>query len=371
GLLVFAYLVSDVLLQYTGVENNSALIYVSVVVVISAVTTGYLFGILASVAGTFCVNFFFMHPYRDFDFTSSGYPVALLSMLVAAIVVCTITTRLKLQTAEALERERHTRDLYEVNKRLAGEKTAIQVEAEKEKMRGSLLRAVSHDLRTPLTGILGASDLLLQSGGNMKEEENLKLAEGIKQDSEWLINLVENLLTVTRMNNEGAKIEKRPELASEVAAGAVMKMKKRFPGHNIALFVEDECLMTPMDPILITQVLVNILENAIRHSGDREGIAVKVFPEEDRVVMEVSDKGKGLPPEVMANLEEGKEMAGDRGHEDAIKGAGVGLSVCYSIVKAHGGRLEARNRDGGGTQVRVLLPLEKTETGEGEQEKEQ
>lgn len=361
-LLTAAYFLSDFLLEHTGVENNSALIYVVTVVLISFLTDGYFFGILASVISTFFINYYFMSPYREFDFTSSGYPVALCSTLIAAILVCTITSRVKRQAEDAIERERLARELNEINARLAEEKTAMAVEAEKEKIRSNLLRAVSHDLRTPLTGILGASTVVLESGADMESEENRKLIADIKADSEWLINLVENLLTVTRMSNEDAKIEKQPELLAEVAADAVLKMKKRFPDHKIAMNVEPETLLVPMDPLLMTQVFVNLLENAVRHSGDRENITLYACTEGEQALIEVRDRGKGLPAEVLENLAEDKQAVGSgSGMQDSRKGSGLGLSVCYSIIHAHGGILEAANREEGGAAFRIRLPLEAAE----------
>ena len=119
------------LIRFTGIENNSALIYVFSVFIVSYITEGYIWGILASVVATFALNYYFMKPYAAFDFFSTGYPVALLSMIAVAVLTGMMTTKIKQQAKEAEQREKKTRELLEMNQRLEAERTAIQVEAEK------------------------------------------------------------------------------------------------------------------------------------------------------------------------------------------------------------------------------------------------
>ena len=146
-LLCGAYCASSVLISHTGGENNSALVFVLAVTIISFLTTGYLYGILASIVGTFCINIYFMEPYAAFTLNRTGYPVAMLSMVTISCVVCALTTRVKQQAAEAIRREKNTKALYEMNEKLNEEKAAIQLESARETIRGNILRAVSHDLR--------------------------------------------------------------------------------------------------------------------------------------------------------------------------------------------------------------------------------
>ena len=147
--LCIAYVVSSILLGHTGAENNSALVFVLAVVCISSLTDGYAYGIAASLVGGFCINYYFMFPYRVFSLSYAGYPVAMVSMVAISSVVCALTSRVKLQAIEAIKREQNTKTLYELNARLNEEKNAIQLEADREAIRGNILRAVSHDLRTP------------------------------------------------------------------------------------------------------------------------------------------------------------------------------------------------------------------------------
>lgn len=160
-LLCGAYLACGLLISHTGGENNSALVFVLAVVLISLLTTGYFYGIAASVVSAFCINYFFMYPYAAFSLSYSGYPVAMLSMLAVSCVVCALTARVKVQAAEAVRREKNTTALYKLNEKLNQEKAAIQRESDRESIRSNILRAVSHDLRTPLTSISGAASVLL------------------------------------------------------------------------------------------------------------------------------------------------------------------------------------------------------------------
>ena len=130
-------------------ENNSPLVFVLAVMFISLLTDGYAYGIAASLVSAFCINYFFMYPFWAFSLSIAGYPVAMLSMTAISVVVCALTSRIKLQAMEAAKREKDTRALYEQNAKLNEEKNAIQLQADRETIRGNILRAVSHDLRTP------------------------------------------------------------------------------------------------------------------------------------------------------------------------------------------------------------------------------
>ena len=134
-----AYLTSGILINHTGGENNSALVFVLAVVMISLLTQGYAYGIISSIIGGFCINYFFMVPYAAFSLSYAGYPVAMISMIAISCVVCALTTRVKNQRAEAIRREKRTKSLYELNERLNAEKTAIQLESARETIRGNTL----------------------------------------------------------------------------------------------------------------------------------------------------------------------------------------------------------------------------------------
>ena len=352
--LALAYYASDILLNHTGVENNSALVFTLAVVLVSFLTTGYLYGVLASVIGAFFTNYYFMAPYAEFSLNRVGYPVATLSMLMISIMVCALTARVKRQKEEAIRREQNTKRLYELNEKLNEEKTAIQLQSERERIRGNILRAVSHDLRTPLTTISGSASVLMSSPE--VSEQNVPMLEDIKNEADAMIQMVENLLSVTRIQDGALPLNKWEEMLEEVAGDAILATKRRFPGARVEMELSEDMLFFPMDPVLIKQVIVNLLENAIRHGGEGVEIRLCLSRLEDWAVLEVLDGGKGLPEQVIRAVREGKPVPRDQ-TGDSTRGMGIGLSVCGSIIKAHNGLFEADNRPEGGAVFRVCLPM--------------
>ena len=355
-LLYAAYWTSGILISHTGGENNSALVFVLAVVCISFFTTGYAYGITASIIGTFCINYFFMVPYSAFSLSHTGYPVAMLSMVAISCIVCALTSRVKQQAIEAVRREKNTKTLYEMNEKLNAEKAAIQLQSARETIRGNILRAVSHDLRTPLTAISGAASVLLSSEDILRSEKNASLANDIKADADALIVMVENLLSVTRIQDGTIPLKKREEMLEEVAGDAILTTRRRFPNCHVDLELSEDILYLPMEPMLIKQVMVNLLENAVRHSGSQSGILLNLFRQDEWAVVEVRDHGKGLPPEVCQAVQSGRPLSRDL-NGDSTRGMGIGLSVCQSIIKAHNGFFAAGNAPEGGAVIRFGLPM--------------
>ena len=358
-LLYAAYWTSGILISHTGGENNSALVFVLAVVCISFFTTGYAYGITASIIGTFCINYFFMVPYSAFSLSHTGYPVAMLSMVAISCIVCALTSRVKQQAIEAVRREKNTKTLYEMNEKLNAEKAAIQLQSARETIRGNILRAVSHDLRTPLTAISGAASVLLSSEDILRSEKNASLANDIKADADALIVMVENLLSVTRIQDGTIPLKKREEMLEEVAGDAILTTRRRFPNCHVDLELSEDILYLPMEPMLIKQVMVNLLENAVRHSGSQSGILLNLFRQDEWAVVEVRDHGKGLPPEVCQAVQSGRPLSRDL-NGDSTRGMGIGLSVCQSIIKAHNGFFAAGNAPEGGAVIRFGLPMKES-----------
>ena len=249
------------------------------------------------------------------------------------------------QTALALERQL-----------LADEQQRIFIQAEKEKMRSNLLRAISHDLRTPLTGISGASSAILENGSALDSQVVKNLIENIYEDSQWLIRMVENLLSVTRITNEGKTvIQKSDELVEEIVGEAVGTIKKRFPAQKLQVTVPETVIMVPMDGMLIEQVIINLVENAILHAGVEDKIDITVTEGEKDIIFEVSDYGKGLDEEELPYLLEG-DFVPKKEKADASRGMGIGLSLCKTIVTAHGGVIQAKNKPNGGASFCFTIP---------------
>ena len=190
------------------------------------------------------INFLFTYPYHAFNLTLDGYPVTFIAMLAICLVTSVLTTGLKEQARLLIRQEEEL------------------MEAQKEKMRANLLRAVSHDIRTPLTGIIGNSESYLEMEKQLSDEEKRNIIENIENDANWLLNMVENLLTVTRINNETAKVNKTLESVDDVVSSAIVRFKKRFPESAVKVTLPEGLVMVMMDPMLIEQVLINILQNA-------------------------------------------------------------------------------------------------------------
>lgn len=243
--------------------------------------------------------------------------------------------------------------------RLSDEQRNILVETEKEKMRSNLLRAISHDLRTPLTGILGASSAILENETTLNADTSRQLILNIKEDSQWLIRMVENLLSVTRIKEGTMNVSKTLEAGEEVIAEAVSRIRKRYGGRNILVKVPEELLEIPMDATLIVQVIINLLENAIKHSEEESLIEIQLTRQGNQAAFEVLDNGRGLPEEDIPYLFESYVPNGNKS-SDSARGMGIGLSICMSIIKAHHGRMEAENRRDKGAVFRFYLPLEES-----------
>jgi len=240
---------------------------------------------------------------------------------------------------------------------LADNQQLILIETEKEKIRANLLRAVSHDLRTPLTGIIGASETILKNKEHLKKEEEIKLLEFIYEDSNWLLHMVENLLSVTRIREGGSAVNKTSEPLEEVVTEAIMRIRDRFPQASIDVQIPKDLIMIPMDATLIEQVIINLLENAIKYSGSTNPIILRVEPKEDFAFFYIIDDGRGISISRLESIFDGFSRA-DTVNSDTNKGLGIGLSICKTIVNAHGGNISVTNKEGGGAVFTFTLPLE-------------
>lgn len=282
--------------------------------------------------GVVGVNWIFTYPYMQLNFTISGYPLTFLVMLAVSVVVGTLTTQIKQQEK-------------------------LRAEAEREKMRGNLLRAVSHDIRTPLTAIVGGIDAILENGSQISPETSRDLLENMRDESNWLIGVVENLLSVTRMSG-ASNIKKELEAGEEVLGAASMKFKRHYPAVEVSITAPDTLLMIPMDIILIEQVLINLMENAVQHGKTTTRIELRLSSAGGLAVFEVADNGCGIEKELLPHLFEGYLTRDQEEISDQRRNMGIGLSVCMSIVQAHGGTMRAENRKKGGALLQFSLPLE-------------
>ena len=231
-----------------------------------------------------------------------------------------------------------------------------QIEAERERLRANLLRAVGHDLRTPLTSIIGSAEAILSPGNCLSDEENRTLLRNVCSEAEWMIRMVENLLSITRVGGASYHLKKSPEMPEEVVGEVMEKFQKHFPNTTVEVEVPDVLLEVPMDAMLIEQVLYNLMENAVIH-GMAEKIRIRVDAGKHWVRFSVSDNGAGIPQEKLEHLCGDYMELADTSSGDKKHNMGIGLIVCRDIIKVHGGNFEGRNQLEGGTEFWFTLPL--------------
>lgn len=316
---------------------NIALIYILALLLIARRTDGYLYGLVAAVIAVACINFLFTYPFLELNFRLSGYPITFVGMTVISMLATTTISHLKRQNIKLAEQEHQL------------------LEASKEKMRANLLRAVSHDLRTPLTGIIGSSSAYLNNANFYSEESKQELVKNINDDAHWLLEMVENLLSITRIQSDNQQLKTSPEVVDEVVAEVMAKLKKRHPQAEVSVITPNDFLMIPMDAMLIEQVLLNLLENALTHSGSQEPLLFAVEAGQTDVTFRVIDYGIGIPEDRLATIFDGTNE--NLPTADGHKGMGIGLSICKTIITAHKGTIAARNH-ASGAEFYFTLPKE-------------
>lgn len=331
--LVLAFAASLIFQYIFDVREHITTVFVFAVFLVSLLTEGYTYGIVAALIGTVLVNYAFTFPYFAVDFITPVNLVSGIIMVGIAILTGALTTKLKKQEA-------------------------ARTEHEKERMRANLLRAVSHDLRTPLTTIYGSSTTLLENELTMRPEQREKILRGIKEDSEWLIRMVENLLSVTRLDSGQIRILKTPTVLEELVDSVVLKFKKRYPGCPLNLELPGDMILIPMDSLLVEQVLLNILDNAVQHAAGMTQLELCVTPADGRAIFEIRDNGCGIPPERLPKLFTGTYTSDGVPADGQKRNAGIGLAVCATIIHAHGGEIRAENIPTGGAVFRFSLDTE-------------
>lgn len=325
-------------LDKTGDTSYVAMLFLTDVFLTAVLTDGYLFSLLCAVLGVFSVDYIFTKPYWHISFTLAGFPLTFLVMMTISILTGTLASRAK--QVEATQRQ-----------------------MAREKMRGNLLRGMSHDIRTPLTGIVGATDVLLERDGTLTAQQRRELLQSVNEEAKWLMRVTENLLSITRIDGENDGVKKTPELMEEIIEGAVAKFRRHYQNFTVQVHLPEEALLVPMDPLLMQQVLFNLMENTARHGETATRIDLTLRREGNRAVLDVADNGVGIARGRLAHLFDGT-LHPEEGREDARRDMGIGLSVCRTIVAAHGGTICAINRKEGGALFRIALPMEKEDTHE-------
>ena len=332
-ILATAFAINMVIKKVFGTDSLIPMIFVLGIFLISLKTNGYTVGIASSVISVFAVNYAFTFPYYAFDLISPECVFSVIVMMIIAIMTSVLTTQIK-------------------------EQQKAYAESEKEKMRANLLRGISHDLRTPLTSICGSTSAIIENYDILSKEQQVKLLSEIREDSKWLTRMVENLLSVTRIDSENVRVIKTPTVLEELIDTVVGKFKKRYPSQSVKISIPDEFVSIPMDPLLIEQVIINLFENAVIHAKGMTELLLKVELDGKNAVFMIEDNGCGIPKERFDKLFSGYFEQKNVSADSSRSNMGIGLSVCASIIKAHGGTISARNKDGGGAVFEFILERE-------------
>lgn len=244
------------------------------------------------------------------------------------------------------------------NQRNAKEKEEAAILAQSEQLRANLLRTISHDLRTPLTSISGNASNLLSNSSSFSEETKQQIYEDIYDDSLWLISLVENLLSATRIEDGRMQLRTSPEVLSDIVEEALMHVRRKAEKYHISVVSEEELLVVKVDARLIIQVLINLLDNALKYTEEGSDIIVTVRKYSTNMAeVAVADNGPGISEEEKAEIF-GKFYRGENKIADNRRSLGLGLYLCKSIVEAHGGEIRVEDHVPRGSVFSFTLPLE-------------
>jgi two-component system sensor histidine kinase KdpD len=248
------------------------------------------------------------------------------------------------QVASSLERAR-----------FAEEAKRSEVAAEAERLRSSLLSSVSHDLRTPLGVITGATSTLLQDGPPLDPAARRDLLENVHEEAERLNRLVRNLLEMTKIASGAIQPQKEWHPLDEIVGVALNRLDERLKGRPVNVDLARDLPPVPLDPVLVEQVFLNVLENALKYTAPESPIDISATAAPGAVLVEIADRGPGIPS---SELEHVFEKFYRLRPEISDGGAGLGLAICRGIIEAHGGKMWVEAREGGGASFRFTLPID-------------
>ncbi len=320
-------------------EANIITVYILDVLLVSLFTKNLSCCVISSLATVLLFNFLYTEPRLTFHAYEAGYPATLAITLISSLITGTL----------AIE-----------NSHNASERERASALARTEQLRSSLLRSISHDLRTPLTSISGNADNLLSNYDNLDDESRRQIFTDIYDDALWLIGLVENLLSVTRIEGESMQLHIHPELVAEVIDEAMAHLDRRADLHQIRVELQDDLLLAKMDTRLIMQVLINLLNNAIAYTPEGSHITVSARKDGGQICIQVEDDGPGIADELKEKVFE-MFFTGDNRVADNRRSLGLGLPLCKAVVSAHGGEIRLTDRSPHGCCFRFTLPSAEVE----------
>ena len=441
GILMLATLIGYCFSRLGFTEANIITVYLLAVLLTAMATASRSSYCLSAIGSVLVFNFFFTTPRLSFMVYAQGYPVTFLIMLIAALIVGTLTDRMKSHAKQSAHAAYRTNLLLETNQLLqkcvtdedilqaarnqvskllgrktdmlpgtaqqtnpnalyfpvklqsrvyatvmvdgtapleafensillsilgecalalesnqnAREKEEAKVQAENAKLRANLLRSISHDLRTPLTSISGNAGILLADNGTLDTDTKKQMYGDIYDDAAWLNNLVENLLAVTKIEEGRVELKMQPHLVEEIISEAMTHVDRKSIEHSISVYHEEELLLAKCDARLIIQVVINLVDNAIKHTAAGSQIRITSCRRGDFAVISVADDGNGIPDSEKNNVFQ-MFYTGTSPIADSHRSLGLGLSLCKSIVTVHGGEISVSDQLPHGTVFTFTIP---------------
>ena len=333
SLLVVGFCTAAAWLLFAHVDlSNLIMVYLLGIVVLS-----YWQGTGPSVLGSFlsvlAFDFFFVPPRFTFAVADAQYLLMFLAMLAVGLSISSLAARVRHQVEKNQQ---------------------AQVQIETERLRSSLLSSISHDLRTPLAAITGSTSSLLEDGETLDPATRRDLLENIYEESERLSRLVTNLLEMTRLEAGSVTLHREMHHMGEIIGSAIRRLEREIQGHPITTHIPNDLPLVPMDGLLMEQVVLNLLDNALKYTPGQTPIHLSTAVEDSRLAVRVADEGPGLRLEDLNRLFE-KFYRGAQNERKT--GAGLGLAICKGIVQIHGGTIQAKNLVTGGAVFEIFLPL--------------
>lgn len=324
-------------------DADIIMLYIIAVLVISIFTSKMYFCLISSFVGVVLFNCFFTYPEFSLSVHDAGYPVTFVTMFITAFIAGTLANKLKRNILIAEQNAR--------------EKEEAALLAQNEQLRANMLRSISHDLRTPLTSISGNASTLISGGDTLDESTRQQIYTDIYSESMWLIEMVENLLYATRIEDGRMQLNISVEILDDIVQEAVKHTKRTYPKRNIIVDMYDEIIPVMADANLIVQVIVNLMDNAVKYSDENSDVTVSVRRENAyAVVISVSDHGTGISDEEKEKVFDMFYTGGSRS-SDSRRSLGLGLALCRSIITSHGGTISVSDNIPNGTVVSFTLPI--------------
>ena len=317
-------------------DATIVIIYVLGVLVTAMFTDGPAYSLVASLLSILSYNFFLISPRFSLQIQGRDYAGTITAMILFALLASYLVTSLRRSAAQSME---------------------ASIIAQREQLRANLLRSVSHDLRTPLTSITGNADMLLDDSVSLPQATRRQLLQDIYDDATWLRTVMENLLAVTRLEDGEVTLNTDVELIDDVIEEAMRHVSREAKHYDIVVVPPNDLLLARMDPQVIVQVIVNLVNNAIAHTPKGSTITITSHREQGMVAVEVADNGPGVPDKDKEQVFDLFYKSSDEG-ADARRNVGLGLSLCRSIIQAHGGTIRVEDAVPHGARFIFTLPAE-------------